>query len=183
MSRRPVYAVSGSSNDHRAYVLADEDKALGLVDKPWGQRMAAKWTVPDIIAVEETAALPDADIHSVCVPNLLLAKKAPAHLVSPFEVELLPAKVGTEERYFLNFLVTLRRFRKDDAEVVRVPSGAILMMHKANFYAEDIPAEPRAFWFHDGNAPRFLLCNDEFKRALSSARCSGLSFQQLGHAQ
>jgi hypothetical protein len=102
--------------------------------------------------------------------------------VSTFEVELLPAMVGSEQRYFLNFLLTVRRFRQEGADVEQVP-GAILFIHKANFYAEDIPTEPRAFWFHDGNAPRFLLCNHEFKNAIATGSFSGLSFEHIGYAQ
>ena len=55
-------------------------------------------------------------------------------------------------------------------------------MRKADFYADDIPGEACCFWFHDGNFPRFLLCNEGFRARVQAAALSGLSFKLLGHA-
>ena len=174
--------MSGASNDYRGYIVADDGKALVLVEQPWGRRLSASWKVPCLIPFDEEGSLPDADFRSVYVPNLLVAKAAPAKAVSTFEVELLPAVVGSEQRFFLNFLLTVRRFRQEGADIERVP-GAILFIRKADFYAEDIPTEPRALWFHDGNAPRFLLCNQEFKNAIATRGFTGLSFEHIGCAR
>ena len=181
MTQRAIYAISGASNDYRGYLIADEGKALRFVEQPWGRPLADTWKTPSLIPFDKTASLPDADFRSVYVPNLLLAKRTPAKVVSSFQVELLPALIGSEDRFFLNFLLTLRRFRRESPDVVEVP-GAILMMRKADFYADDIPTEPRALWFHDGNAPRFLLCNDQFKNVIESGGFSGLSFEHIGYA-
>jgi hypothetical protein len=182
VTQRAIYTVSGASNDYRGYIVADDGNALGLVEQPWGRPLSAGWKVPCLMPFDEVGSLPDADFRSVYVPNLLVARPAPAKAVSTFEVELLPAMVGSQERYFLNFLRTLRRFRQEGADVEQV-AGAILFIRKADFYAEDIPSEPRAFWFHDGNAPRFLLCNHEFKNVVATRGFSGLSFEHIGYAQ
>ena len=132
MTQRAIYAISGASNDYRGYLIADEGKALRFVEQPWGRPLADTWKTPSLIPFDKTASLPDADFRSVYVPNLLLAKRTPAKVVSSFQVELLPALIGSEDRFFLNFLLTLRRFRRESPDVVEVP-GAILMMRKADF--------------------------------------------------
>jgi hypothetical protein len=181
VTQRAIYTVSGASNDYRGYIVADDGKALHLVEQPWGRPLSAEWNVPSLMPFDRTGVLPDADFRSVYVPNLLVAKPTPAKAVSVLQVELLPAMVASEERYFLNWLLMLKRFRKESADVEQV-AGAILFIHKADFYAEDIPTEPRAFWFHDGNAPRFLLCNHEFKNVITTSSFSGLSFEHIGYA-
>lgn len=178
-----IYSVSGSSNNHRSLVLRDEVHSRALVEELWGTSLATSWQAPEFVAVERTISLPEADFSAIYVPGLLLTSPSKASAISFPELECLPARVGAEERGLLNPLITLRRFREKGADFVRVQSGAILLLSSANFYARDIPAHPALFWFHDGNAPRFLLCNEAFRSCLVALTASGLSFQRLGHAQ
>jgi len=76
--------------------------------------MADSWNTPSLIPFDKTGSLPDADFRSVYVPNVLLAKRAPAEVVSSFEVELLPALVGSEER----FERRVRQVEKGEAELI-----------------------------------------------------------------
>lgn len=171
--------MSAAANDYRTYLVADDGKPLHLVEQPWGTPLKNRWKPLSLIEFDKSGALPQADFASVYLPNLLIANARAAEAVSALEVELLSAMLGAQPRYFLNWRRTLRRLREDNADLVKVPA-AILFIDKADFYAEDIPVEPQAFWFHDGNAPRFLLCNDAFKDRV--AGFSGLLFTQIGHA-
>lgn len=183
MASDTIYSVSGSSNSHRSLVLRDGSHALALVEAPWGTSLATSWEPPKLVAAEKTESLPEADFSAIYVPGLLLTSRTKASAISFPELECLPASVEAEERVLLNPLITLRRFREEGADFIRVQSGAILLLSSANFYASDIPTHPALFWFHDGNAPRFLLCNEAFHLRLAALGASGLSFQRLGHAQ
>jgi hypothetical protein len=183
MASDTIYSVSGSSNHHRSLVLRDGARSLALVEASWGTPLSASWAPPEFVAVEKTVSLPEADFSAVYVPGLLLTSPSKASAISFPELECLPAHVGAEGRVLLNPLITLRRFREEGADFLRVPSGAILLLSSADFYADDIPAYPALFWFHDGNAPRFLLCNEAFRSRSAALGASGLSFQRLGYAQ
>jgi hypothetical protein len=179
LNSRSIYAVSAAANDYRTYLVADDGKPLQLVQQPWGRTLTHRWRVPSLIEFDKSGLLARADFASVYLPNLLIANARAAHAVSSLQVELLPAMLGSQHRYFLNWLQTVSRLREDNADLVRVP-GAILFINRADLYAEDVPVEPHAFWYHDGNAPRFLLCNDAFKDLV--APFSGLSFAHIGYA-
>ena len=183
MPRDTIYSVSGSSNSHRAFVLRDGSRSLALVNAPWGTSLASSWTPPKFVSVEETISRPEADFSAVYVPGLLLTSPDRAAAISFPELECLPARVETKAKVVLNPLVTLTRFREEGADFVRVPSGAILVLSSAEFYADDIPTHAALFWLHDGNAPRFLLCNEAFRSRCAPLGFSGISFQRLGHAR
>ena len=179
---RSIYSVSGASNDHRAYALKDGSLSLTLLNQPWGTSLVESWNTPELIATDETASLPASEFCSVYVPGLLIATAETCDTVATFNFERLPAIVEGNAQVFLNPLVTVRRIREEKSHVVRIPSGAILMINSANFYASDIPETSSLCWFHDGNFPRFLLANEPFKRRVEACGHSGLSFRHLGVA-
>lgn len=183
MAPTPIYLVSGSSNSHRSYVLSDPSNVQQYTEQPWGHPVAHSWVPPELALLEQTPALPEADFTSFYLPGLLIASKSAATSVAYQDLELLPVRAETGERVLLNPQLTLTRFREEGSNVIRVPSGAIILMQSADFYAEDVPPEPRLFWFHDGNFPRFLLCNEQFRSRIRSAKLGGLTFTPLGHAR
>lgn len=183
MVSTPIYLVSGSSNSHRSYVLSDASNVQQYTEQPWGHPVAHSWVPPELALLEQTRALPEADFTSFYLPGLLVASKSAAAAVAYQELELLPVRAETGERVLLNPRLTLTRFHEKSANVIRVPSGAIIFMESADFYAEDVPLEARLFWFHDGNFPRFLLCNEPFRSRVHSAKLEGLTFTLLGHAR
>jgi hypothetical protein len=183
MHPNAIYSVSGSSNRHRALALREGSRSLALVQAKWGTSLIASWEIPEFVAFEKTAALPEADFSSVYVQGLLLTSHSKAVAIAFPELECLPARLEAEERVLLNPLISLTRFYEDGADFIRVPSGAIIVLSSADFYATDIPAHAALFWFHDGNAPRFLLCNEAFRQILIGLGVSGISLQRLGCAR
>ena len=153
-----------------------------FTNQSWGTRLAPNWKEPDIVAAAETRILPRAGVQAIYLPGLLVATEAAAVALQHEMIELLPAKVENEAARIINPVFTIHRFREEGASFLRVPSGAVLFLNAANFYAEDIAAAPGIFWLHDGNFPRFLLCTAPFVARVAEAGITGLTFTPLGHA-
>jgi hypothetical protein len=181
MERAPVYVIAPLSNNFRTYLLQDDRHVLLFTQRPWGEPVTEDWITPQLEAFEESTK-PDPDFATLYLPSLLVTKQPAAKAIEFPQLELVAVLVGKETRYLLNPRITLRRYRTENADVVQVPSGAILLMRAADFYAEDIPEDPCCFWFHDGNFPRFLLCNQGFRMRIEGASLTGLSFKLLGYA-
>lgn len=178
-----IYEVSGGSNSHRTLVLRDEGACASIVNSQWGRSLAASWLSPELMVVDGTAHQPEADFSSLYLPGLLLSNRKASDSIKCPELERLPVRLGSEERVLLNPLITITRFREAGADFVRVADGAIILLSSADFYAEDIPGHSALFWFHDGNAPRSLLCNQQFVSEMKSMGASGLAFRKLGNAR
>ena len=183
MTPFPIYSVSGYSNGHRALVLRDGERAGSFCDQPWGSRLSANWNTPDLIAASPSAELPAADLASIYLPGLLVATEAAATKLRDSLVEELPVRVQGQPALILNPQFTIRRFREKGSNALRIPSGAVLLLHAADFYEEDIPSHIQLFWLHDGNFPRFLLCTEAFMEKVGEAKLSGLTFTRLGYAR
>ena len=153
-----------------------------FTNQQWGTKLAPMWQEPEIVAIAKTMKLPKADVTAIYLPGLLVATKAAALALEEEMIELLPAKVDRGAARIVNPLFTIHRFREEGASFLRVPSGAVILLNGADFYAEDIPAAPSLFWLHDGNFPRFLLCTAEFVARVAKAGITGLTFTELGHA-
>lgn len=178
----PVFAVSGSSNDHRALVLRENCDAGVFTNQQWGKKLTPIWRTPDFVAAPKTEALPAASITSAYLPGLLVATAEAATKVRDPMIEELPARIEGRPATVMNAQFTIHRFREEGADALRVP-GAVLLLRSADFFAEDIPAGVHLFWLHDGNFPRFLLCTERFVRQVRQAKLSGLTFTQLGYAK
>jgi hypothetical protein len=178
----PVYLVSTLVNRYRSYLLKQETQVLLITERPWGQPMSKDWITPELIPSDLSAAKPDPDFAGFYLPSLVIANEGAAKAIAFPQLELVPLLLGSQTRWLLNSRITLRRFRSQSADVTQVPSGAILLMNKADFYSDDLPGESCCFWFHDGNFPRFLMCNEGFRSRVQDANLSGLSFRLLGHA-
>jgi hypothetical protein len=182
MTKLDIFSVSGSSNSHQALVLRRSSHAGAFTNQPWGRRLTPTWRKPELVAAAKTKTLPRADVGAIYLPGLLVATEAAAVVLENEEIEFLPATVGSEEARIINPLFTIHRFREAGANFTRVPSGAILFLESADFFAQDIPVSPSLFWLHDGNFPRFLLCTASFVAQVAQAGISGLTFKALGHA-
>ena len=177
-----IYSVSGSSNSHQSLVLRVSDESGKFTSQQWGTELTPTWQEPEIVAIPETRKFPKADVCSIYLPGLLVATEAAALTLGEEMIELLPAKVDRAAAKIVNPLSTIHRFREHGAIFLRVPSGAVILLNRADFYAEDIPAAPSLFWLHDGNFPRFLLCTAKFISRTAKAGITGLTFTELGYA-
>lgn len=70
---------------------------------------------------------------------------------------------GRRSRWVVYSLLTVRRLRENEARVVRIPRGAILVIDSAKFHASDVSDRSIRCWFHNGSFPRFLRANEPFK--------------------
>jgi hypothetical protein len=182
MNATSVYDVSGSDDTYRCYLLHDDSNVAAVTERAWGTMLASTWKPPKLTIFSESCRKPDANFRSLYVPGLLIAQKSATDIIQVPDLELLPVIVGDEERFLLNPLITLHRFQEQGARMWRLPTGLIIQIDTANFYAEDVPMAPRMFWLHDGRFPRFLLCNEPFRALVQSAQLTGLSFKLLGQA-
>jgi len=181
MGSNSVYIVTSSSNRNRTYLLKDDSSVLSFTHQAWGKPLQASWSTPELFAHDKT--LEDSDFASCYSGSTVVAKRSACAVIQFSGLELLQVRIGAETRYVLNSQITLMRIRPEGVEIAQVPSGAIILMNKADFYVNDVPREPCLFWFHDGNFPRFLLCNAEFRSLVERAQLSGLSFKVLGRAR
>ena len=179
----PVVLVSGASSNHRALVLREGSDAGEFTNQLWGTNLAKAWRAPVLVVAPKTATLPAADITSLYLPGLLVATVAAAEKLRDPLIEELPARIEGQPTSVLNAQFTIHRFREEGSDTLRVPGGAVLLLHAADFYKQDNPPDVQLFWLHDGNFPRVLLCTERFVERVWHAKLSGLTFTHLGCAK
>jgi hypothetical protein len=141
----------------------------------------SSWTEYQLTGYPSDGKLPESDITAVYLPGLLAATERATRMLSDDHLELLPVVVDGSPRSMMNSQLTVRRCREDGAEFIRA-GNAVIVLRKADFFAEDVPVEPSLFWFHDGNTPRYLLCNEAFVERYDATSLTGLEFSRLGAA-
>ena len=144
--------------------------------------MVHAWTAPKLEREASQASRAVADATCIYLQSILAVRTAVAASLEQPGIELLPARLAEEDGFIVNPLFHVSRFRDAGAQVMQAPDGAVLQFSRADFFAEDIPADAALFRFHDGQCPRHLLCTETFASLAAKNRWSGFKFHQVGLA-